>query len=149
MSFYVVYCLQGGDVKVAELVGVNQAHLQKLVQRGQGRHTSESDVEKERICKRFFMALLLNDVIQEVCIVPMQSQKTHHVMFLFVCLVLCMAQLLMTVMNETTDRQTALQQKQSCSCVTRLAVAQIYAVVMKHSMLYLVLSSMARMATKG
>ncbi len=61
------YCIvQGGDQKVAELVGVSQAYLLKLVQSGQRRHVSESDAEKERICKRFFMALMLNDVIQEV-----------------------------------------------------------------------------------
>ena len=59
--------MQTGDLRVAELVGVNQAHLQKLVQSGQRRHVSESDAEKERICKRFFMALMLNDIIQEVC----------------------------------------------------------------------------------
>ncbi len=51
---------------MAELVGVSQAYLLKLVQSGQRRHVSESDGEKERICKRFFMALMLNDVIQEV-----------------------------------------------------------------------------------
>ena len=51
---------------MAELVGVSQAYLLKLVQSGQRRHVSESDAEKERICKRFFMALMLNDVIQEV-----------------------------------------------------------------------------------
>ena len=59
--------LQKGDRNVAELVGVNQAHLQKLVQSGQRRNVSDADIEKERICKRFFMALMLNDVIQEVC----------------------------------------------------------------------------------
>ncbi len=58
--------MQGGELKVAELVGVNQAHLQKLVQSGQRRHISEAEAEKERICKRFFMTLMLNDVIQEV-----------------------------------------------------------------------------------
>jgi len=54
------------DAQGAELVGVSQAYLLKLVQSGQRRHVSESDGEKERICKRFFMALMLNDVIQEV-----------------------------------------------------------------------------------
>ena len=58
--------LQKADRRVAELVGVNQAHLQKLVQSGPRRNVSEADLEKERICKRFFMALMLNDVIQEV-----------------------------------------------------------------------------------
>ena len=59
--------LQKADRKVAERVGVNQAHLLKLVQSGQRRNMSEADMEKERICKRFFMALMLNDIIQEVC----------------------------------------------------------------------------------
>ena len=47
-------------------MGVSPAYLQKLVQSGHRRHASEADLEKERICKRFFMALMLNDVIQEV-----------------------------------------------------------------------------------
>lgn len=53
---------------MAELVGVSPAYLQKLVQSGHRRHASEADLEKERICKRFFMALMLNDVIQEVSV---------------------------------------------------------------------------------
>ena len=58
--------LQKADHKVADRVGVSQAHLLKLVQNGQRRHVTDSDLEKERICRRFFMALMLNDVIQEV-----------------------------------------------------------------------------------
>ncbi|DBA82952.1 TPA: hypothetical protein ACH3X1_006731 [Trebouxia sp. C0004] len=64
--YKMLQALKGGDQKVAELVGVSQAYLLKLVQSGQRRHVSESDAEKERICKRFLMALMLNDVIQEV-----------------------------------------------------------------------------------
>lgn len=58
--------LQKADLKVAERVGVSRGHLQRLVQSGKRRNPSEADIEKERICKRFFMALMLNDVIQEV-----------------------------------------------------------------------------------
>lgn len=58
--------MQGGDRRVAELVGVNQAHLQKLITGGQRRSVSESEAENIRVCKRFWMALILNDIIQEV-----------------------------------------------------------------------------------
>lgn len=60
------FVLQKADLKVAERVGVSRGHLQRLVQSGKRRNPNEADIEKERICKRFFMALMLNDVIQEV-----------------------------------------------------------------------------------
>lgn len=58
--------VQGGDRRVAELIGINKAHLQKLITGGQRRSVSDSEKENMRVCKRFWVALILNDIIQEV-----------------------------------------------------------------------------------
>ena len=84
---------QKADRKVAERVGVNQAHLLKLVQSGQRRNMSEADLEKERICMRFFMALMLNDVIQEVCMEDTISALGHSCVSLL-CFDFCLANLM-------------------------------------------------------
>ena len=86
--------LQNADLRVAERVGVSRGHLQRLVQSGKRRNMSEADVEKERICKRFFMALMLNDVIQEVsdynCLFPRFYNVTNCVCTFFgLLVVLC------------------------------------------------------------
>ena len=59
--------LQDGDKRVASLVGISQGYLQKLNLGGVSRSVSESEAENMRVCKRFFTALMLNDIIQEVC----------------------------------------------------------------------------------
>ncbi|KXZ52413.1 hypothetical protein GPECTOR_9g457 [Gonium pectorale] len=59
------------DARVAELVGVVPGYLVKLRQghrgaRGAGGGAASADAEKERIARRFFAAMVLNDLIQEV-----------------------------------------------------------------------------------
>ncbi|GIL88385.1 hypothetical protein Vretifemale_16356, partial [Volvox reticuliferus] len=59
------------DARVAELVGVVPAYLVKLRQghrgaRGGPGAAAGADAEKERIARRFFAAMVLNDLIQEV-----------------------------------------------------------------------------------
>ena len=65
-----VYSLQGAAVNVMAKVGVNPGFAMQL-SRGMGTlrgnsKRSEQQAEQERVCKRFWAALILTDLIQEV-----------------------------------------------------------------------------------
>lgn len=60
------HAAQGGDKKVAAAIGIDEGRLHRLNFRGQPKDPSVEDIENMRICKRFWVALMLHDIIQEV-----------------------------------------------------------------------------------
>ena len=72
---------QGGDKKVAAAIGIDEGRLHRLNFRGQPQDPSVEDIENMRICKRFWVALMLHDIIQEVlpCLFqPCVANATMH-----------------------------------------------------------------------
>lgn len=68
MTLAVLANLQGVQAEVRSAVGVGEAMgwLQQRARRGPSAVPSASDIDKERTCRRFYAALILKDLIDEV-----------------------------------------------------------------------------------
>lgn len=74
--------LQGVQAEVRGAVGVGEAMgwLQQRARRGPSAVPSPEDVEKERTCRRFYAALILKELIDEVrpASIAVQYPETSH-----------------------------------------------------------------------